>query len=217
MNDAIKQGKTILLEGAQGTHLDLDSGTYPYVTSSSTIAGGACAGVGIGPKKIDSVIGIVKAYTTRVGEGPFPSELDDSDGEKLQNVGGEFGATTGRPRRCGWFDIPVVQYAVQVNGLTSINLTKLDVLSEFAKIKIAVKYMYNGEELKFFPANLNILENVEVEYIEMPSWNEDITEAKTFDELPINAQKYVLEIEQLVGVPINFIGVGMRRDQMIVR
>lgn len=217
LNNAIKKGKTILLEGAQGTHLDLDCGTYPFVTSSSTIAGGACAGVGIGPKKVDSVIGIVKAYTTRVGEGPFPSELDDSDGKKLQDVGGEYGATTGRPRRCGWFDVPVVDYAVQVNGLTSINLTKLDVLSEFEKIKIALKYRYNGEELKSFPANLNILENVEVEYIEMPGWNEDITEAKTFDELPINAQKYVLEIEELVGVPINFIGVGIRRDQMIVR
>lgn len=217
LNDAINQGKTILLEGAQGTHLDLDCGTYPFVTSSSTIAGGACAGVGIGPKKIDSVVGIVKAYTTRVGEGPFPTELNDADGEKLRSEGGEFGATTGRPRRCGWFDVPVVKYAVQVNGLTSVNLTKLDVLSNFEKIKIAVKYLYEGEELLSFPANLTKLANLEIEYIEMPGWMEDISTARTFDELPINTQKYVLEIERLIGVPINFIGVGMRRDQMIVR
>lgn len=217
LNEGIKQGKTVMLEGAQGTHLDLDAGTYPFVTSSSTIAGGACAGVGIGPKKIDSVIGIVKAYTTRVGAGPFPTELKNEEGEKLRELGGEYGATTGRPRRCGWLDLPVVQYAVQVNGLTSINLTKLDILSDFAKIKIAVKYLSEGEELKSFPANLNILDNVEVEYIEMEGWKTDISKAKTFDELPINAQKYVLEIEKLVGVPINFIGVGKRRDQMVVR
>jgi len=217
LNEAIQQGKTILLEGAQGTHLDLDGGTYPYVTSSNTIAGGACAGVGIGPKKIDSVIGIVKAYTTRVGEGPFPTELTNENGVKLQKFGGEYGATTGRPRRCGWFDVPVVDYAVQVNGLTSINLTKLDVLSDFEKIKIAVKYKCNDEELKSFPANLDVLKNVEVEYLEMSGWQEDITNVKTFEELPLNAQKYVLEIEKLIGVPVNFIGVGMRRNQMIVR
>lgn len=217
LNDAINQGKTILLEGAQGTHLDLDSGTYPFVTSSSTIAGGACAGVGIGPKKVESVLGIVKAYTTRVGEGPFPSEQLNADGEKLQEEGGEFGATTGRPRRCGWFDVMVVKYAAQVNGLTSLNLTKLDVLSSFESIKIGVKYLYQGEELLSFPGNLKILADLEVEYIEMPGWQEDITEAKTFDELPLNAQKYVLKLEELVGVPINFIGVGMRRNQMIIR
>ena len=217
LNDAIANEKTVLLEGAQGTHLDLDSGTYPFVTSSSAVAGGACAGVGIGPKKIDSVIGIAKAYTTRVGEGPMPSELLDSVGEKLREKGGEYGATTGRPRRCGWFDAPVVSYAVQVNGLTSINLTKLDVLNTFDTIKIAVKYRYKGEELSSFPANLNILDNVEVEYVELPGWNENISHCRTFEELPSNAQKYVQEIENLIGVPINYIGVGMRRDQMIVR
>lgn len=217
LNDSLKKGKTLLLEGAQGTHLDLDGGTYPFVTSSSTIAGGACAGVGIGPKKIDSVLGIVKAYTTRVGEGPFPSELNDADGEKLRSVGGEFGATTGRPRRCGWFDVPVVKYAAQVNGLTSINLTKLDVLSSFEKIKIGVKYLYQGNELLSFPSNLQVLADLEVEYIEMPGWQEDISTVQTFEELPLNAQKYVLKLEELVGVPINFIGVGIRRNQMIMR
>jgi adenylosuccinate synthase len=217
VNDAYNDGKTVLIEGAQGTHLDIDHGTYPYVTSSSTTSGGACTGLGIAPGKISNVVGIVKAYTTRVGEGPFPTELGGMEGEMLREQGAEYGATTGRPRRCGWLDIMSVKHSIIVNGITSINLTKLDVLTNFQTIKIGVGYSLEGQPLKSIPASLKDFESVEVEYIEMEGWTEDISKARKFSELPKNCKKYVEKIEELLEVPINFIGVGVRRDEMIYR
>ncbi|MFH1564474.1 MAG: adenylosuccinate synthase [bacterium] len=209
--------KTILIEGAQGTHLDIDIGTYPFVTSSNTTSAGASSGLGFPPNKINSIVGIVKAYTTRVGEGPFPTELIDETGEELRKAGGEFGATTGRPRRCGWFDTVLVKNAIAINGINSLNLTKLDVLTGFETIKIGTGYKLNGEPIQFVPASLKDFGKVEVEYIEMPGWNDDITNAKNFSDLPLNAQNYILKLEDLLGTPINFIGVGMNRGQMIYR
>lgn len=210
-------GKTILMEGAQGTHLDLDIGTYPYVTSSNTVSGGASTGLGFPPNKIDSVIGIVKAYTTRVGAGPFPTELGDMEGQMLREQGAEYGSTTGRPRRCGWLDMTVLRNAVAINGINSLNLTKLDVLTDFKSIKIGVSYTLKGEGIDYIPASLKDFEEVEVEYIELEGWTQDITKAKKFSDLPKNCQEYVKKIEELAGVPINFIGVGVHRDQMIYR
>lgn len=209
--------KTILIEGAQGTHLDIDIGTYPFVTSSNTTSAGASSGLGFPPNKINSIVGIVKAYTTRVGEGPFPTELTDETGEELRKAGGEFGATTGRPRRCGWFDAILVKNAIAINGINSINLTKLDVLTGFKLIKVGIGYKLNGEPIQFIPASLSDFAKVEVEYTEMPGWTEDISTAKDFNELPTNAQNYILKLEELLQTPINFIGVGMNRDQMIYR
>ncbi|MBU0577243.1 adenylosuccinate synthase [Patescibacteria group bacterium] len=216
LDKAYKEGKTIVAEGAQGTQLDIDFGTYPYVTSSNTISGGACTGLGIAPNKINTVLGIVKAYTTRVGEGPFPTELSSYEGEMLQEHGSEFGASTGRPRRCGWFDAMVVKEAIMLNGITSINLTKLDVLINFQTIKIGVGYKLNGDPITSMPLSQD-LGSVEVQYEEMPGWNEDISKAKTFKDLPKNAQKYVKRLEEILEVPINFIGVGVHRDEMIFR
>ncbi len=217
INESYKEGKTVLAEGAQGTHLDIDHGTYPYVTSSNTTSGGVSTGLGIGPNKITNVIGIMKAYTTRVGEGPFPSELPLKEAEMLREQGAEYGATTGRPRRCGWLDIIVVKEAVMLNGLTSINMTKLDVLTGITPIKVAVGYKLDGEKTDYIPFSLKDFENVEVEYIEMEGWTEDISKAKTFEELPENAKAYVKKVEELVETPINFIGVGVHRDEMIYR
>lgn len=210
-------GKTILAEGAQGTHLDLDLGTYPYVTSSNTSSGGACTGLGFPPTKLNSVIGILKAYTTRVGSGPFPTELGDAEGKMLRDQGHEYGATTGRPRRCGWLDMVVLKNAIAINGINTINLTKLDVLTNFKTIKIGVGYKLDGEPVDYIPASLRDFERVEVEYIEMEGWTEDLSKAKKFSDLPKNAQAYVEKIEELVETPINFIGVGVHRDQMIYR
>lgn len=215
VNKAIAEGKKILMEGANATLLDVDHGTYPYVTSSNASIGGIISGSGIGATKIDSIIGIMKAYSTRVGAGPFPTELDNELGEKLRTKGGEFGSTTGRPRRCGWFDAFASRYSVMINDMSSINLTKLDVLDEMDTIKIAVGYFAQGKKLESFPASADILGGVEVEYIEMPGWKTSIKNAKTFKDLPPNAQKYVKKIEELLGCPANFIGTGVGRDEMI--
>lgn len=215
LNTHIQAAKTILVEGAQGSHLDIDLGTYPYVTSSNTTSAGACTGTGIAPNKISSVIGVIKAYTTRVGAGPFPSEDNTEKGEKLRDIGGEYGATTGRPRRCGWFDVPVARHAAMINGVDMWNVTKLDVLSEFSTIKILTKYVLDGEELQGFPADLSVLETAEAEYMEMPGWEEDISACRNFDDLPENAQKYIKKLEELTGVPVGYIGVGVEREAMI--
>ena len=212
----LKAGKKVLFEGAQGTLLDVDHGTYPYVTSSSTCAGGACTGSGVSPRDIHEIVGISKAYVTRVGSGPFPTELLDATGEQLRQTGGEFGATTGRPRRCGWFDTMVVRYAVRVNGLTGIALTKLDVLSDFDKIKVCTGYTFQGKALETLPASLEIFENCQPVYEELPGWRSDITGAKSFDELPENARSYVRRLEELAGCPIVLVSVGPRRDQTII-
>ncbi len=216
LHQDLRAGKKLLFEGAQGTLLDVDHGTYPYVTSSSTCAGGACTGTGASPRDISEIIGISKAYVTRVGSGPFPTELEDADGEKLRQTGGEFGATTGRPRRCGWFDALVIKYAVRVNGLTGIALTKLDVLSDFETIKICTGYSYNGKFLSELPANLDIFEKCQPVYEEMPGWQADITAARSFDDLPEKARTYVKRLEELAGCPIVLVSVGPRRDQTIM-
>lgn len=215
LDRSLKSGKSLLFEGAQGTLLDIDHGTYPFVTSSSTCAGGAATGSGVSPRAINEVIGISKAYVTRVGSGPFPTELLDETGDKLRQVGGEFGATTGRPRRCGWFDAMVIQYAVRVNGLTGIALTKLDVLSDFDTIKVCTGYKFEGKQLESLPAKLEIFQNCEPIYKELPGWKTDITELKSFDQLPEKAQKYVQYLEKLAGCPIVMVSVGPRRDQTI--
>ncbi|HTP64579.1 MAG TPA: adenylosuccinate synthase [Geobacteraceae bacterium] len=212
----IEDGRKILFEGAQGTLLDVDHGTYPYVTSSSTCAGGACTGTGVSPRDIHEIIGISKAYITRVGSGPFPTELDDADGEKLRQVGGEFGSTTGRPRRCGWFDALVGRYAVRINGLTGVALTKLDVLDAFDTIQICTGYEHNGKKLAELPASLDVLANCRPVYEEMPGWRTPISDARSFAELPEKAQNYVRRLEELIGCPIVLISVGARRDQTIM-
>jgi len=216
LHQDVKAGKKLLFEGAQGTLLDVDHGTYPFVTSSSTCAGGACTGTGVSPRDINEIIGISKAYVTRVGSGPFPTELEDADGEQLRQTGGEFGATTGRPRRCGWFDALVIKYAVRVNGLTGIALTKLDVLSVFETIKICTGYAYKDTFLTELPANLDVFEKCRPVYEEMPGWQSDITAARSFAELPEKARKYVKRLEELAGCPIVLVSVGPRRDETIM-
>jgi adenylosuccinate synthase len=216
LNKALDSGKIVLLEGSQGTLLDVDHGTYPYVTSSNPTAGGACTGSGIGPTKIDRVIGILKAYTTRVGSGPFPTELFDEDGEALRRVGGEVGVTTGRNRRCGWFDAPIARYATRVNGLTDFFLTKLDVLSGWEKIPVCVAYEVDGKRVEEVPASQTDFHHAKPIYEFLDGWKEDISGCKKFEELPINAQKYVKYLEQLSGAPMSAIGVGPGRDQTIV-
>jgi len=212
----IKEGKKLLFEGAQATMLDIDHGTYPYVTSSSTCAGGACTGAGVSPRDIHEIIGISKAYITRVGSGPFPTELDDDDGEKLRQVGGEFGSTTGRPRRCGWFDAIVAKYAVRVNGLTGVALTKLDVLDAFDTIKICTGYAHDGKTLDELPANLEVFGSCRPVYEEMPGWKTDLSAARCFADLPEKAKRYVRRLEELIGCPIVIVSVGARRDQTIM-
>ena len=214
--NAIKEGKKVLFEGAQGTLLDIDHGTYPYVTSSHPTAGGACVGTGIGPTHINRVIGVVKAYTTRVGEGPFPTELCDELGETLRQKGVEFGTTTGRPRRCGWLDAVILRYAARINGLTDLAITKLDVLDSFKTIKICVAYRYQGKLLQEFPENLAILGKCEPEYIELPGWQQDITKVTSYEELPANARAYIEKIEELTGVKQALVAVGPKRSQTIV-
>jgi adenylosuccinate synthase len=212
----IKEGKKVLFEGAQGTLLDVDHGTYPFVTSSSTCAGGACTGTGVSPRDIHEIIGISKAYITRVGSGPFPTELADADGESLRQVGGEFGSTTGRPRRCGWFDAIVAKYAVRVNGLTGVALTKLDVLDAFDTIRICTGYEYDGKTLDELPANLEVFGNCRPVYEEMPGWKTDLSAVRSFADLPEKAQRYVRRLEELIGCPIVIVSVGARRDQTIM-
>ncbi|MCL5290528.1 MAG: adenylosuccinate synthase [Firmicutes bacterium] len=216
VNEAINSGKNVLFEGAQGTLLDLDHGTYPFVTSSHPSAGAACLGAGIGPTKIDRVIGVAKAYTTRVGEGPFPTELLDETGEHIRAKGGEFGTTTGRPRRCGWFDGVIGRYSARINGLDHLAITKLDVLTGLEKLKICTGYIYRGDVLNEFPASLKVLNECEPVYEEFPGWQEDITGARKISDLPANARKYMERVEQVSGVPVAVIGVGSQRDQVIV-
>ena len=216
INNAIKSGGQVLFEGAQGTHLDIDHGTYPYVTSSNTIAGNACGGAGIGPKEITGVIGIVKAYTTRVGEGPFPAELFDETGDAIQKKGAEFGATTGRKRRCGWLDTVILRNAVRLNGLTGIAITKLDVLGGLESLKICTGYEYNGKILQDFPASLNILSECKPIYETLPGWPEDISNIRTIEDLPQDARNYLNRIEELIETPIQLISLGPARDETIM-
>ncbi len=216
LNQALEQGKTVLLEGGQGTLLDVDHGTYPFVTSSNPTAGGAATGSGIGPTRIKSVIGILKAYTTRVGAGPFPTELFDEWGERLRSVGGEFGTTTGRERRCGWFDAPVARYATRINGLTDIFLTKLDVLTGIKEIPVCVAYEVDGKRVDEVPVSQTDFHHAKPIYEVYPGWEEDITGAKKFEDLPKNAQNYVRALEKLSGTRISAIGVGPDRNATIV-
>lgn len=217
LNNALDKGKKVLVEGANGALLDIDHGTYPFVTSSNSTIGGICTGAGLPPSRLDNVIGIMKAYITRVGAGPFPTELNDELGIKIREAGGEYGSTTGRPRRCGWFDAVVCKYSAMINGLTSMNLTKLDVLSGLDTLKIGVAYKFKGEYLKSFPCSLEVLEDVEVEYIEMPGWKEDISNIRNFKDLPENARAYVEKIEELSNCPVSSIGVGVKRDDIIFK
>ncbi len=217
LNDALKKGKRILAEGAQGALLDVDHGTYPYVTSSNPTSGGACTGLGIPPTSVKAIIGIVKAYSTRVGNGPFPTELKETTGESLRSIGHEFGATTGRPRRCGWLDMVSLKYSMMVNGISEIALTKLDVLDSFDEIKICVAYKKDGKVLKSFPTDVQTLENIEPVYKTYKGWNETITGVKTWKKLPKRTRDYVETIEKLSGVRVSIVSVGARRDQTIVR
>lgn len=205
----------VLLEGAQGAMLDVDHGTYPYVTSSSTTAAGAAAGVGIGPTVITGVLGVVKAYTTRVGSGPLPTELPGGEQEKLRELGGEYGATTGRPRRCGWFDAVVVRYAAQVNGLTGLAITKLDVLDTYDELKICTGYEADGEVHEYFPYDFALLDRVKPVYETMPGWGQSTSDARAFDDLPENARRYLRRLEELTGVPIVHVSVGTKREEII--
>ena len=216
-NAALKQGKRVLIEGANATMIDLDFGTFPYVTSSNPTVGSVCTGLGIPPTVVGSICGIVKAYCTRVGEGPFPTELEDATGERLRASGGEFGTTTGRPRRCGWIDIPQLRYAAMINGFSEINLTKLDVLTGFHEVKIGKRYLLKGEEVTGMPSSLREYAQVVMEYEVMPGWTEDISKVKRFEDLPANCQAYVLRLEELIGVPIRWIGVGPGRQDLIER
>lgn len=216
INRAIDAGEQVLIEGAQGTMLDVDFGTYPFVTSSNPIAGGACTGLGIGPTRIDRVLGIVKAYTTRVGMGPFPTEFDREFGDKIRQLGGEYGATTGRPRRCGWFDAVVVRLAAQVNGLTSLAVTKLDVLDTLPEIKVCIAYKYGDKVLEHYPAELWIQQELQPVYETHPGWMTSTQKAKSFSDLPDNAQKYIRRIREITGVPISIVSVGSERSQTVL-
>ena len=216
LDKALKAGKTVLLEGSQGTLLDVDHGTYPFVTSSNPTAGGACTGSGIGPKAITRVIGIVKAYTTRVGSGPFPTELLDDDGDKLRTIGHEYGTTTGRNRRCGWYDAPIARYAVRINGLTDFFLTKLDVLTGWEKIPVCVAYDVDGTRHDELPASQTDFHHAKPIYEYLPGWKEDISKARAITDLPKNAQDYVKYLEEISGAPMSAIGVGPGRDETIV-
>ncbi|GAA5045142.1 adenylosuccinate synthase [Nocardia callitridis] len=217
LNLALERGETVLLEGSQGTLLDVDHGTYPYVTSSNPTAGGAAVGAGVGPTKIDTVLGILKCYTTRVGEGPFPTELFDEWGAYLAKTGGEVGVTTARARRCGWFDAVIARYATRVNGITDYFLTKLDVLSSLETVPICVAYEIDGERVEQMPTTQTEFHHAKPIYEQLPGWWEDISGAREFADLPANAQAYVLRLEELSGARISCIGVGPGRDQTIVR
>lgn len=215
LEKAIKAGQALLFEGAQGTILDVDHGTYPYVTSSNTIAGSACCGSGVGPTAIQSVIGVVKAYTTRVGNGPFPTELDGELGENLRQWGGEYGATTGRPRRCGWFDAMVVRKAVRVNGITGLAITKVDVLDQLKEIKVCVGYTIDGQAIEDLPVQVKDFEKVKPVFETLPGWGSDTSKATSWADLPEAAKAYLERLAQLVGAPIAMVSVGPRRDQAI--
>jgi len=213
LNDSIDQGKRVLFEGAQGVMLDIDQGTYPFVTSSNPVAGGVTIGSGVGPTKIHHVIGVGKAYTTRVGDGPFPTELHDEIGHQIREVGREYGTTTGRPRRVGWFDSVVVRHARRVSGITELSLNSIDVLTGIPTLKICVAYRYNGEVIENYPANLNILSKCEPIYEELPGWTEDITGVRSLNDLPVNARHYLERISQLTGISLAIFSVGPDRNQ----
>ena len=212
-----EEGRNILLEGAQGTLLDVDHGTYPFVTSSSPTAGGACVGLGIGPTRISGVLGIIKAYTTRVGEGPFPTEQNNELGENLRAKGGEYGATTGRPRRCGWFDGVSARYAVRLNGLTGLALTKLDVLDELKEIKVCTSYTLDNKKIVSLPHDSAAIDVIEPVYETLPGWQESTVGITKFEDLPDNAKAYINYIEKLSGTPVNMVSTGQKRDEIIIR
>ncbi|MCM3081217.1 adenylosuccinate synthase [Brevibacillus invocatus] len=216
LNDTIDNGNRVLFEGAQGVLLDIDQGTYPYVTSSNPIAGGVTIGSGVGPTKINQVIGVAKAYTTRVGDGPFLTELTDETGDHIREVGFEYGTTTGRPRRVGWFDSVVVRHARRVSGITGLAITKLDTLTGIETLRICTAYKYNGEIIESFPANLNLLAKCEPVYEELPGWSEDITGIRNLNDLPENARHYIERITQLTGIPMSIFSVGPDREQTVV-
>ena len=213
LNDALDEGKRVLFEGAQGVMLDIDQGTYPFVTSSNPIAGGVTIGSGVGPTKINHVVGVAKAYTTRVGDGPFPTELHDEIGEKIRAIGNEYGTTTGRARRVGWFDSVVVRHARRVSGITDLSLNSIDVLTGIETLKICVAYRYKGERMEEFPASLKVLSECEPIYEEMPGWKEEISHARTLDDLPANARHYMERVSQLTGIPLSIFSVGPDRSQ----
>lgn len=215
INNYIKEGKSVLFEGAQGALLDIDFGTYPYVTSSNAVSGGASIGTGVAPTKFDYVIGVAKAYTTRVGSGPFPSEESGVLGDQLRENGNEYGSTTGRSRRCGWLDAVSLKYAAMINGIDMISLTKLDVLSTFEKIKICVAYKYDGEVLTDFPSNISVLNKCEPIYEEIDGWCKDISSAKSHSELPIQARNFLKKIEDIIGLPIWLVSLGASREKFI--
>lgn len=217
INELLIDGKKVMLEGAQGTLLDIDFGSYPYVTSSNPSAGGAITGTGVNPHHIDSIVGIMKAYFTRVGKGPFPTELKNKMGKLIRKQGSEFGATTGRPRRCGWFDVPAAKYSVMINGFDEVALTKIDVFSGFDNIKICTHYKYDNKNLYKFPLDQTVLEKAEPQYIVLPGWKQDISGITNFDELPENAKVFIGKIEEFINIPINIISVGPDRMQTIFR
>ena len=217
LNQALDAGKTLVFEAGQATMLDVDHGTYPFVTSSSATAGGAATGSGIGPTRLDRIVGVIKAYTTRVGEGPFPTELNDDDGEALRKAGGEYGVTTGRPRRCGWYDAVIARYASRVNGLTDLVLTKLDVLTGWEKVPVCVAYDVDGVRHDEMPVDQTAFHHATPIYEHLDGWWEDISEVRTFEDLPVNAQRYVLALEEMSGSRISAIGVGPDRAATIVR
>jgi len=216
IREAMKKGENILCEGAQGTHLDIDHGTYPFVTSSNATAGGACTGLGFGPTQVDHILAIIKAYTTRVGSGPFPTELDDPLGEKFRSAGREFGASTGRPRRCGWFDAMIVRYSVRINSLTSGALTKLDVLDGFDPIHICTGYKYKGSLLTEFPTELPVLEECQPVYEELPGWKTSTIGTKAIHDLPARAQDYIRRLEDLIEIPFSIVSTGPKREETII-
>ena len=216
LNDALDKGEKVLFEGAQATLLDLDHGTYPYVTSSNPTAGGACTGAGVGPGKIDKVVGVVKAYTTRVGEGPFPTELHCEMGDTIREAGHEFGTVTGRPRRCGWLDACIVKYAGQVSGLDALAITRLDILDGLDSIKLCVGYLYNGEIIKEYPASLKVLSKVEPVYEEFAGWKTDTTKVRRYEDLPAAARAYLERLSEVTGVRLGIVSVGPNREQTII-
>lgn len=217
LDEALKNGKKVCFEGAQGTLLDIDHGTYPFVTSSNPNAGAACVGAGVGPQHINSVLGIIKSYTTRVGAGPFPSEQDNEIGVELQTRGHEFGTVTGRTRRCGWLDLALVNYSIRINGITELALMKLDILDTLPEIQICTGYRLRGEEIKYFPGRLDDLELVEPIYETVPGWECDTTSCTSYDELPEAAKAFVARVETLTGVPVKIVAVGPGREQTIIR
>jgi len=216
LDTAIGNSGQVLFEGAQGTHLDIDHGTYPFVTSSNTVSGNACCGAGVGPKQITGVLGVVKAYTTRVGAGPFPTELDDETGNYIQEKGAEFGATTGRRRRCGWLDMVILKNAARLNGLTGLAITKLDVLGGLENLKICTHYLYNGKSVENFPASLKALSGCTPVYETLPGWQEDISGVRDYASLPENTKNYLKRVEELTGVPIDILSVGPGREETIL-